>query len=384
MKPVRPLLGLLCIVVLSQTVGLGADRPQSELENAALSYWQAFALMPEANEENDKIIRDWDTVELDKETLEVIKNGAPSMELLHRGASIQRCYWGSALEKGPAAMLPHLSKTRHLARLACLRARHRFEQGRPVQAWADLRDTLVLARHTGSEEVLISVLVQFAIEREAAEAVAPYLPEFEKKDLQTMVADIKALPPRGTISQGIGGERKWMLGWLREEIAAALKKEGDERTRFLLDLVGDNSSDAKARAEELMNKPPAELKEMLDEVDAYYDEMLQLLAQPSPGLGAALEKLEKRIETSPNAIARFMLPGVSSCMRAEQRAIVQMALLLAAVDVVGGGRAKLAGHADPAGDGPFQLRELPGGFELRSKLVHRDETVTLRIGRGED
>ena len=83
-------------------------------------------------------------------------------------------------------------------------------------------------------------------------------------------------------------------------------------------------------------------------------------------------------------MARLLLPGINGCMRAERRATVDMALLLAAIDIVAGGRAKLAGHEDPAGDGPFQLRELPGGFELRSKLVHREEPVTLRVGRGED
>ena len=61
----------------------------------------------------------------------------------------------------------------------------------------------------------------------------------------------------------------------------------------------------------------------------------------------------------------------------------QNALLVAAIDIVQNGRDRLARHKDPAGDGPFQLRTLPGGFELQSKLVRGEEPVTLQVGPGE-
>lgn len=36
---------------------------------------------------------------------------------------------------------------------------------------------------------------------------------------------------------------------------------------------------------------------------------------------------------------------------------------------------------DPFGDGPFERREVSGGYELKSKLVLAEEPVTVRVGR---
>jgi hypothetical protein len=37
-------------------------------------------------------------------------------------------------------------------------------------------------------------------------------------------------------------------------------------------------------------------------------------------------------------------------------------------------------YPDPFGKGPFEYQEIPGGFMLKSKLMHADKPVTLTIG----
>jgi hypothetical protein len=52
----------------------------------------------------------------------------------------------------------------------------------------------------------------------------------------------------------------------------------------------------------------------------------------------------------------------------------------AAVAVVQGGPDRLKDIHDPFGDGPFEYRALEKGFELKSKLLYHEKTVTLTVG----
>ncbi len=370
--------GLLFFCTLLTAGATNADPPQHAPKNAALSYWQAFALMPEANEEHDKILKGWDSADLGEAAEQLIRRGANSLALWRRGASIDRCDWGSALEEGPAALLPHLGKARQMARLACLRARQRFESGQHREAWQDVRTTLVAARHVGSEQLLISVLVQFAMERMAIEAVAPHLLAIPKDQLPKMLSDLQSLPPRGTILQGIEGEEKWMLGWLRREFVEAGCRDDAERTKFMETLVGDDPK-AKQAAEALL-KQPEDLKRLLDEVDAYYDEMVLLLDLPMAEQEVAWSELEDRIQGDSNALAQLLLPAIGKAAQAEHVAVARAAMLRAAIDMVHGGPARLRNYPDPFGDKPLQRKDLADGFELRSAALHRDEPATLLIG----
>ena len=44
------------------------------------------------------------------------------------------------------------------------------------------------------------------------------------------------------------------------------------------------------------------------------------------------------------------------------------------------GQGALAKHPDPFGQGPFEYKVLPQGFELRSKLTIDGKPVTLTVG----
>ena len=55
--------------------------------------------------------------------------------------------------------------------------------------------------------------------------------------------------------------------------------------------------------------------------------------------------------------------------------------LKAAIAVARGGPDKVKDFRDPFGDGPFEYKALPQGFELRSKLQFRGEPVVLQVGQ---
>jgi len=370
--------------VLALCTSSTAQEAQSDLENAALSYWQAFAVLPELTEEQDKLVSQWERADLDDATLALIDQASGALSLLHRGATIPQCYWGSALEEGPGALLPHLSKTRLLARVACLRARYHFQQGKTSAAWQDVKDCLVLSRHVGAEQLLISYLVQLAIERIAMSAVLPELPHLPQADLAEILTELKSLPPRATVAQGIEGERRWMLGWIRRQLMESAQQDDKQQMEFIKALLGDTPETQQVVA--LFGQEPGAAKRalaMCDELGSYYDRMIKALGATVAEQQEEWEKLDQVIEAGDNPLAKLLLPAIGSVAAAEREAQTRWAMYLAAVDITHGGPDALQNHRDPAGDGPFELKQLTNGFELRSKLIHKDQPVVITVGTGE-
>jgi hypothetical protein len=355
---------------------LSAAQTDAAEGNAALSYWQAFAVMPELTDEQEKILVKWNEVPLNEASTKLIESTANALGLLHRGARMPACTWGTDLEEGPAALLPHLSKTRQLGRAACLRARYRFEQGDQEGAIDDVIATLVLARYTGSEGLLISILVQDAIEDLADQVIASHLLSLSDAQLARLFARLSSLPVRTTIRQGIASERQWMLGWVQRQLVD--NENAEVREKALEELVGKNHPELK-KARNYLNDSDA-MRKHVEEIGEYYDEMLRIHALPTTELLDAAEKLESRIQSSENGLARLLLPGLGSARQAEMRAVVRQALLVAAIDIVRDGDIALARHVDPASDGPFKMKLTDNGFQLISQLAHRDELVQLRVG----
>jgi hypothetical protein len=344
--------------------------------NAALSYWQAFAVMPELTDKQRQILANWDKVPLDEAATELIEKTDNALGLLHRGAQLQCCFWGTALEEGPAALLPHLSKARQLGRAACLRARYRFEQGNQKGAIDDIIATMVLARHTGSEGLLISILVQDSISDTAIQAIAPHLLSLTDAQLARLFARLSSLPARTTIGQGIASERQWMLGWVQRQLVN--NDNAESREKALEELLGKNH-EALEKAREYLDDRDA-VRKHVEEINEYYDEMQRILALPATVSADAWAKLENRIQSSENGLARLLLPGLGSAWQAEMRAIVRQALLVAAIDIAKDGDSALTRHTDPAGGGPFKMKLTDHGFRLISQLAHRDEMAQLRVG----
>src|SRR5215212_180508 len=124
---------MLALVLLSVT-GLGAmakNQTKSELppvsDNAALQYWQAFAMLPALDAKQEKLLENWSEAPLDGAVSKLLDQSHPSLMFLHRAAKLKRCDWGFDYRDGISMLLPHLTKARVLSRLAGLDARRAFE-----------------------------------------------------------------------------------------------------------------------------------------------------------------------------------------------------------------------------------------------------------------
>lgn len=347
-------------------------------DNAALAYWQAFAAMP-SDEAQVAIIDDWDKVPLDADAVQAIESSAYALSELRRGARMSRCDWGMDYSRGPELLMPHLAKARQLARAAMLRARHRFEQGKPRDGVADTLAAMKLGHDVGADPILISILVQYAIEDMSIELLAQNLPKLSPEELDQLAQTLAKMPTGDRIADVWATESRFMIDWFEERLEQAAEGgAGGWEARVLSMPVFDDAAREKLKAGGV---PPLEtLREQLETIRAYYRDLAKVTGLAPTEQGAAVSELESKAPD--NLLARTLLPTVGRVFHVRHRAQVKSAMLRAAVAVQRGGPERLEepALADPFGEGPFEYRKTDGGFELVSKLTTENGPVSLAVG----
>lgn len=339
--------------------------------NAAMKYWTAFALLPTLDKDQEMFLKQWGNVPLDPAVLKLIEMSQASREYLHRGAKLQSCDWSLNYEDGLLLSLPYLAKSRTLAHLAALHARHEFEQGHWTAGAEDVTSLLRLARHLEMEPIMIVQNVGFQIETIAIEAAAPYLPESKPVLLETVSAVLYALPARPTVPQVILKEKQvvttWLIRRLREDEQL---KEG--AWQAVWKEFGKPDESVKTLEQAIA---------MVEDMRPFFDELAKVAALPWNEFDPEDGKFYMKTKAANPLAAAFIHPMVS-LIGMERRNHTQMALFKAALAVVQDGTDKLKNIKDPSGNGPFEYRVKGNGFELKSKLLFNSKPVILRVGNG--
>lgn len=374
-----------CTLMLASWVAVGGilsaqdPLPVDPLENnAALSYWQAFALLPAVDEATrKKVSAALSGNEIDDQLQQLVDDSEISLSYLHRGAGIENCSWGIANERGPYAYMPHLSKARELAWVALLRARMRFESDDVDGGIEDTVAALQIGRHAGQEGVivLINILVGFAIESQTIETIAANLQHLDQSQRDVLAQQLAGVSPDLDMRRALQGEKDVFLGWLIREI------EGGRSQDAILALV---SGDVSANSIKAINEASkAQLLAWAEEMGEIYDAGFAIMAlEPSVAEDRAvelIEELHQQIESNP--LAKLFLPAFGSARKAEAAFLTRKALLKAAFALYrdGAGALDKAEHHDPFGDGPFQLKRVDGGGELVSDYKRGDSNITLAL-----
>lgn len=354
-----------------------ADAKQDLGANAAMKYWQAFAHLSRLDKEQEKLLENWNSVPLDEATQKVLDAGTLSLLYLHRGAKLPRCDWSLDLEDGPTLWMPHLEKARTLSRLACLRARYEFGRGNTEAALDDVAATLMLARHGRSDAILICMLVQFHIELNALDLVAQQLPQLSAAPLKALAARLETLPPGSSIKEALLIERDHFSEWFIRK----LKAVGDDPKGVLHVVTQMMGSEQEAQTflKSAGSPTPRKLMQLLEELAPYYDEMAKVLALPHDQFQPQFTALMQKAKAA-NPLAGLLLPALDKVIAAEHRTRARMALFKAALAVAQKGPDALQTIVDPFGQGPFEYRARPQGFELKSKLLYQGQPVTLTVG----
>ena len=344
--------------------------------NAAMKYWQAFAQLPAIDKDQEKVLENWDKIPIDAAVLKLLNTSRSSLTYLRRGAKLQHCDWSLDYDDGIGLLMPQLAKARVLARLAGLQARHDFEKGRIQDGVENLTAMLTLARHLGSDPFLISSAVRCGIESMAIETLAIELPRLDPATLRNLSARLDKLPPGATLEQGLLWEKKYALESV-DKILHQLEKEnkGDLQASLKMILNVEGNLDS------IKGIPTFENAfQLLHDLGPLYEQQAKLVSLPPVEFDKQYPEFIKRASAA-NAMAGALLPVIDKLIGHNRRNEAQMALLRAATAIVQGGPDKLKDFKDPFGQGPFEYRALTQGFELKSKLLYRDQPVTLVVGQ---
>ena len=365
-------------LLTAATIQVQASAKSPLADNAALFYWRAFASLPKLDDKQDQAMLKF----LEKagpvtdEIAGIVQSGDAAFRELYRGAAQANCDWGVALDDGPEALLPHLGEARKLGRLACLRARVRFEQGKDKEAIEDLAAVMTLARHAGSDGLLISVLVQIAIESSAVEQAAGYLPTMNPQARVLLAERLARLPQSKTMADGMRMEKEALLEWVIRKLG---QPDGRQQVMALFPEPADPN------AALLRKLTDAELRTSAEQLRGVYDHIIAWMALPpdeiesksgmladQPGLNAAAKQL-----------GGLLLPATIPARCSEAVYQTRLRMLSAGLAFVANGPdvLKQDQYSDPFGKGPFECIRTDGGFQLKSKLADRQQKpVTLNFG----
>ena len=366
---------------LAQPAAQPADGKPDLGANAALKYWQAFALLPTPDKDEKKLLEQWQTTPLNAAALKLIDRSSMSRLYLLRAAKLPRCDWSLNYEDGVDLVLPHLGKARMLASLTALHARHEFSE-RNWQAGADdVAALLELAYHLEADPpLIIQCLVGYALETVAIQTAAPYLPELKSVLPGPASAAIDRLQTGTKMPQMVLKEKQIGAEWfLRELKKAEQQKKGSWQEVWKRVLVppseGQPVDPALVKSATTFEQAVKRIEELLP----MYDELAKLAALPPKEFDARYPEFIKKAKAG-NPLAGYVLPAMDKVAPRERQIHAQREMFKAALAVVQGGPDKLKAFRDPYGDGPFEYKALEKGFELRSRLMVRGEPFTLTVG----
>jgi len=369
-------------LIARNAVAEPAEAPPAASPNAALRYWPAFDLMPRS-EADLATIGDWQHAKLDESTVKLLERGRQSLNYLHAGATMPRCDWGLDLGQGPYVLLPHLARSRDLARLACLRIRYEFQQHQPAAAVEDACDVLACARHTGHDAILISMLVQYSMERMALEALASGLDTLDSTAMKHLTDRLDHLPASSTLADAVRTEREIDVEWAIAQVRAGGEKPDWPRIFSFVTLAeGANAgTSVDALIKSAGGTPDAVIRD-LEGLVPYHDEVANLLKTPLSQQEFRRKTDEARRRVDGNPFAKPMLPAFTIAYDAAASAEARRTLLRAAIAVIERGPEAIKTFVDPVNRQPLEYTKRAEGFELTSKAVYRDLPVTLDVGSG--
>jgi hypothetical protein len=216
----------------------GAERFRTDI-NPALLYYQAYALAPDLPETDRQYLFNSPSGFLPGDTRsdELLARYENMFKMLRRARfSEVPCDWGVDLTQGPETLLPALAKSKNAAQAARLRVRWHLQHGRQVEAREDLLAAFALGRNVSKDGVLISALVQLAMESIAANAVAENFFLFTPETLQQIVAGFDESPPRGTIQDSVQVERTSFHQWFVDRIHDLQAEGGGNEAKVLSEI----------------------------------------------------------------------------------------------------------------------------------------------------
>ncbi len=371
--------GVLLAGLLATVSAPAADSYYRTNVNPALLYWQLMPSLPK-DPEYLKWVDSYPTAPLDARYKEFVQGWDFNFAILRRAAAVtQACDWGIDSADGPETRLPHLPQVKSMAKAGAFRARYFLSQGKEDEAVQDLVAVTALARRLGNESILISALVQYAMESMVADAIAENFYAFSPEGLRRLVTAMDAIPLEGSISQCIGkGERSFVVWYTRKIEAIQRAHSGHEAAALaaIRELFAETVSAAKdyTVADQFIAAGGGTSEGVLKLIrgaNAWYEELQAIAALPYAQFYPANQAFFAKVAASTNPFVVSLFPALEKARGKEFRMEARRAMLRAALAYRLRGAAGVEEVKDPFGTGPlgyrrFEVEKVDRGFELRT------------------
>jgi hypothetical protein len=367
--------------------------------NAAVIYWQAFSAMPELTETESKLYGEAVAGKVAASAPElqpILARFSTALAEMYRAGTVKPCDWNLDINAGPALLLPHLQKARDLARAATLRAGSRFEAGQVDEAIDDVFATLTMGRAGDANPTLISLLVDYAIERLATDVLAQNLNKLDPEQLDRVADMLASLPAAATIDECMRWEERIFVDWFDRKVKAAIAESGDKQggykllEKIVVDLgmefppkTGDGDVKGQDDSRWLRDITPQEILGSIGQLQADYRKIRELM-KDEQGRTEAIAKFEAElklrsekgsdIERRQYYFSGLALPSLTSvCKRIDERD-ERLRLLGLAIEYRRGGDKALEGA-----DG-IDFEKFEAGFQIRSRRVDGAQVTVGKRG----
>ncbi len=369
---------VIAVLLLISISEAQAQIAPSELgQNAALQYWPAFNFLPR-DEADLKILENWKQAPLDEKNWKLVEGH----RYLHAGAQMKQCDWSLDLNQGPYLLLPFLNKSRPLTYAACLRVRFDISQKKWATAVEDGSDAMAAARHVAVPPIMISLLVSYANERDAIDAMASGLNSFDPESLSQFLKRLDSLPPAQTQADSLNVESHLTIDWAIQKVkTAGPKPDWNEVFGFLMiDESGKPAAKSVADLISAAGGTPEGVVHQLENLLVYYQEAAKLTTAPLNQSEFNRQALALASKFDANPFAKPILPNLPAAHDGVVASQTRLALFKTAIAVVQHGSDAAKGVVDPVNHEAVTYEKLGTGFKLSSKVMVRGQPVTLTVG----
>lgn len=395
------------LAVLAALSVLATSAPSAEPDfrtdiNPALLYFQAYQEMPELNEADRKHLFEsrtggaWPDQPFDDRALRLIRGYDNSFKLLHRARfSRVPCDWGYDLTDGPEALLGGLAPAKRLAQVTRFRAMVALDANHFGALLDDVASAHTLGRNLSTDRVLISALVQFAIENILVSIVMENYYRLSPAQLDQLVTVFDSGPRRGLIADTIPTEHDAFYGYiLRKVQSMAAASKGDD-ARFWKEFASfwnSIATDAETKTgpdpsadqiQQASGGTVAGVLRRLEEMPPLYRETAQIMSAPYREYREKLGAFTAKINTPQNPFIKQFFSLFQRVREKEFRTLLRHEMVRAAAAYKRGGMAALQAVQNPLVGGPFEFSrvEFEGvdrGFQLKSReQIHDDPEVMI-------
>jgi hypothetical protein len=265
-----------------------------------------------------------------------------------------------------------------------------LQQGRQADACDELLAAFVLGRNSATDGMMISALVQIAIENTVCSTVAENFHQLSPETLKQLADGLAAAPPRFTMAACIPVEKSSFPDWLVGKILELQKENPGNDAKVMaaihelfaiIEAAGDGEIDPTQPSHwEQVTKAAGGASEgvlkLLRQMDPLYQRLAVIMALPPSEFEDQIKPFDAEIEHSQNPFVSRSFPPTRKARSKEFAILAELAMVRAAVEYKLHGEPGLQSVTDPCGQGPFAFERfifqgVDRGFFLKSAYEGR-------------